>query len=222
MSWGEDTFDRLVAAEPEPLHVELRGVALDAAQRARPARVTAAARCAACSPTTTSPAPPSAATSAGPSPSTGRSLAAGVVERLDAPDEQGRHVRVTVDLQPDFALNQPLAPFALEALELLDRDADTLRRSTCCRSSRRPSTTPAGSWPPSCASPRASSSPSSRPQGIEYEERMAMLETLEHPKPLRDVTYDLLRRRTARPHPWVEDQQHAGPSRWRATCASGP
>jgi superfamily II RNA helicase len=50
-------------------------------------------------------------------------LAGGVVERLDRPDEDGRYVRVTVDLQYDFALNQPLSPFALAAIELLSKDA---------------------------------------------------------------------------------------------------
>ena len=44
-------------------------------------------------------------------------LAGGVVERLDEPDEKGRYVRLTVDLQYDFALNQPLSPFALAAIE---------------------------------------------------------------------------------------------------------
>src|SRR5699024_1082724 len=29
-------------------------------------------------------------------------------------------IRLTVDLQPNFALNQPLSPFALAAFELLD------------------------------------------------------------------------------------------------------
>src|ERR1700685_889561 len=48
-------------------------------------------------------------------------LAGGVVERLDEPDEKGRYVRLTVDLQYDFALNQPLSPFALAAIELLDK-----------------------------------------------------------------------------------------------------
>ena len=52
-------------------------------------------------------------------------LAGGVVERLDEPDEQGRYVRLTVDLQYDFALNQPLSPFALAAIDLLDRNAET-------------------------------------------------------------------------------------------------
>src|ERR1700761_3943066 len=55
-----------------------------------------------------------------------RSLrAGGVVERLDEPDEQGRYVRLTVDLQYDFALNQPLSPFALAAISLLDSDSDS-------------------------------------------------------------------------------------------------
>src|SRR5215469_6687654 len=49
-------------------------------------------------------------------------LAGGVVEKLDSPDEEGRLVRVTVDLQYDFALNQPLSPFALAAIGLLNND----------------------------------------------------------------------------------------------------
>ena len=63
--WGEPTFDRLVAAEPEPLTSQLRGQPLDAAQRHRPPRRRRSPRCARCSPTTTSDRPPSAATSAG-------------------------------------------------------------------------------------------------------------------------------------------------------------
>src|SRR6266536_2681116 len=44
-------------------------------------------------------------------------------ERLVAaePEPEGRLVRLTVDLQWDFALNQPLSPLALAAIELLDR-----------------------------------------------------------------------------------------------------
>ena len=52
-------------------------------------------------------------------------LAAGVVEQLAEPDETGRRARLTVDLQADFALNQPLSTFALAALELLDVEAPT-------------------------------------------------------------------------------------------------
>ncbi len=52
-------------------------------------------------------------------------LQAGVVQQLDAPDEDGRMARLTVDLQRDFALNQPLSPFALAAIELLDMESTT-------------------------------------------------------------------------------------------------
>src|SRR6185312_8251170 len=52
-------------------------------------------------------------------------LAAGVVERLPEPDEKGRTIRLTVDLPPDFALNQPLSTFALAAIELLDENSDS-------------------------------------------------------------------------------------------------
>ncbi|WP_173923417.1 RNA helicase [Agromyces sp. Marseille-P2726] len=50
--------------------------------------------------------------------------AAGVVEILE-PTAPGRlaDLRLTVDLQPNFALNQPLSPFALAAIELLDPSA---------------------------------------------------------------------------------------------------
>jgi len=41
-------------------------------------------------------------------------------------------------------------------------------------------------------------------QGVEYDERMAVLETLEHPKPLRELTYQLFDAYRER-HPWVAD-----------------
>src|SRR5690606_2708741 len=50
-----------------------------------------------------------------------RSLrAAGIVERLPEPDAQGRRVRLATEVPPDVALDAPLSPFALAALELLD------------------------------------------------------------------------------------------------------
>lgn len=47
---------------------------------------------------------------------------AGILEFLDEPDDEGRTVRVTVDLQDEFALHQPLSLWALEAiLELTEQ-----------------------------------------------------------------------------------------------------
>ena len=52
-------------------------------------------------------------------------MRSGVLTRLDEPDEFGRRYVLTVDLPEDFALNQPLALFALAALDLLDPEAPT-------------------------------------------------------------------------------------------------
>ncbi len=85
-------------------------------------------------------------------------LTSGVVEKLDTPDEFGRTVRLTVDVPANFALNQPLSPFALAAFEVLDKTSETYAldvlsiieppsttRARCSRpSSSRPAARP---WP---------------------------------------------------------------------------
>jgi hypothetical protein len=43
-------------------------------------------------------------------------VGAGVLEWLPEPDADGRVLRLAIELQEDFALNQPLASFALVAL----------------------------------------------------------------------------------------------------------
>src|SRR5665811_2061763 len=54
----------------------------------------------------------------------GRSLLqAGIVVPLAEPDATGRTHRLTVDLQRDFALNQPLSAFALAVVDVLDPDS---------------------------------------------------------------------------------------------------
>ena len=52
-------------------------------------------------------------------------LQAGVLERLDEADDDGRRYRLTVDLPRDFALNQPLSTFALAAVDVLDPTSET-------------------------------------------------------------------------------------------------
>ena len=65
----------------------------------------------------------------------------GVLELLAEPDEYGRTLQLAPALQDDFALNQPLASFALAAFELIDPEARDLRARRRSRSSRRSSTT---------------------------------------------------------------------------------
>jgi hypothetical protein len=119
VSWGKPTFERLVAADPEPLTSSFRVThAMVLNVIARPGNAYAAMK--------------HLLTNNHEDRSAQRKhihqaiaiyralLAGGVVERLDEPDEEGRFVRLTVDLQLDFALNQPLSPFALAAIGLLD------------------------------------------------------------------------------------------------------
>ncbi len=202
VSWGQPTFDRLVAAPPEPLtsslevsHAMLVNL-LDRpgdgraalhrlltdnyereADRARHLERAQAIEQAL--------------------------LAAGVVEELDEPDERGRTIRVTVDLQPDFALNQPLAPFALAALDLLDPESpehaldvvsviesvlDDPRQVLAAQRDRA----------------RGEAVAEMKARGLDYEERMAELESVTHPRPLADLLEPMFEvyRST---NPWVAD-----------------
>ena len=130
-------------------------------------------------------------------------LAAGVVERLSEPDETGRIVRLTVDLQTDFALNQPLSPFALAAIELLDREApdypldvlsvieSTLEDPRQILSAQEHKA-------------RGEAVQVMKADGVEYEERMTLLEDVTHPRPLAELlnpAFETYRRG----HPWVAD-----------------
>jgi superfamily II RNA helicase len=130
-------------------------------------------------------------------------LGAGVVERLDAPDADGRLVRVTVDLQADFALNQPLSPFVLTAVEHLERDSPTYALDVLSLVEsvlENPGVIIAAQLDKL----RSDTLARLKQEGVEYEQRMAELDKLEHPKPLRDFTYDLFNQYLV-VHPWAAD-----------------
>jgi superfamily II RNA helicase len=198
IGWGQPTFDRLVAAEPEPLtssfqvshamllnviarggdpFVAMRHLLTDnheepAAQRRHIRRAIAIARAL---------------------------LAGGVIEKV------GGAYRLVEDLQLDFALNQALSPFALACLELLDRESpdypldvvsvieSTLEDPRQVLSAQRQRA-------------RGEAVNAMKAEGIEYEQRMELLEEVTHPRPLRDLlegAYETYRRG----HPWVADHE---------------
>jgi hypothetical protein len=130
-------------------------------------------------------------------------LASGVVEQLDRPDPDGRRVRVTVDLQADFALNQPLSPFVLEAIGHLDAEEPTYALDVLSMVEATLEN-PATILRAQLDKLKGEVISDLKAQGMEYEERMEVLDTLEYPKPLRDLTYDLFNA-YATQHPWVED-----------------
>jgi hypothetical protein len=207
IAWARPTFERLTTAEPEPLRssfqvthamllnvigrpksnpfAEMRHLLTDndeepAARRRHIKRAIAIYR----------------ALKAG-----------GVIEKVDPPDEYGRTVRLTVDLQADFALNQPLSPFALACLELLDRDApdypldvlsvieSTLDNPRVILSQQQ-------------FKARGEAVAQMKADGIEYDQRMELLEQVTWPKPLQElleVAYESYRKG----HPWVADHELA-------------
>ncbi|WP_026912004.1 DEAD/DEAH box helicase [Patulibacter minatonensis] len=130
-------------------------------------------------------------------------VAAGVLEWLPEPDEHGRTLRLALDLQDDFALNQPLASFALQAFELLNAEAETYTLDVL-------SVVEAildDPFPVLMAQAneaRGEAVAEMKQQGIEYDERMELLEQVTYPKPLGEPLLDALRtfRET---HPWVRE-----------------
>ena len=218
ISWGEPSFQRLVAAEPEPLTSSMqltaamlinviarggdvvgnvRGLVFDNHEpRARQFQLARRAL------------------------GIGRTLlAAGVVEVIrpvpepvDPSTGSGTEgssgtgvprIRLTVDLQPNFALNQPLSPFALAALELLDPGAPSYAldvmsvleatlddpRQVLAQQQFRA---------------RGEAVAAMKAEGIEYDQRMELLEDVTHPKPLAELLeqqFEVF----ASSQPWIRD-----------------
>lgn len=127
----------------------------------------------------------------------------GIVEILPR-SASGPRVRVNVDLQDDFSMNQTLSLYLLETLPLLDVESPTyaldvltlvesilenpeliLRRQLDRIKDR------------AIAQMKA--------DGMEYEQRMEELDKLEYPKPLRDFVYDTFNAFADR-HPWVGNE----------------
>ncbi|GGS70637.1 hypothetical protein GCM10010253_51850 [Streptomyces badius] len=202
VAWSESTFDKLIQSEPEPLTSRFRvthtmllaviarpGNAFEAMRHLlednhepRRAQLRHIRRAIAIY----------------------RSLLdGGVVEQLDTPDAEGRIVRLTVDLQQDFALNQPLSTFALAAFDLLDAESpsyaldmvsvvestlDDPRQILAAQQNKA----------------RGEAVGQMKADGVEYEERMERLQEVTYPKPLSELlwhAYDVYRTS----HPWVND-----------------
>ena len=202
VSWTEETFDRLRYAQPEPLVSRMRvdhamilnvvnqpGDAVDTMQallednhedeRGR-TRLYEQAQ------------------------ALGDELvAAGVLAWLPEPDAEGRTLALAVDLQENFALNQPLASFALQALELLGQESerdplDVLSVIEAILDDPFPVLMAQAN------KAKGEAVAAMKAEGIEYEERMELLEEVTYPKPLDDGLRQAFHsyRET---HPWVRE-----------------
>lgn len=144
-------------------------------------------------------------------------VASGGAEATDPGDSR---IRLTVDLQPNFALNQPLSPFALAAIEMLDPEVELGRGPDAAPPASSVGT---GHYALDVVSVIEATLDDPRPilsqqqfrargeavaamkrEGIEYDERMELLEEITWPKPLDDLlaqAYEVF----ASSQPWIRD-----------------
>jgi superfamily II RNA helicase len=203
VSWGQPSFDRLIAAQPEKLtsmmavshsmllnviarggdaFAEVRALLEDnheprARQRALLRQALAIYR---------------------------TLRTAGVVE------EVGGSIRLTVDLQPNFALNQPLSPFALAVFDLISPPEDSVAEPepglaldiVSVLESTLENPRPVLSAQESKA--RGEAVAAMKAEGIEYEQRMELLESVTYPKPLEELLGEAFDTYRAS-QPWVGD-----------------
>lgn len=133
-------------------------------------------------------------------------LQAGVVEHLSSARAQELGVsrlQLVADLPDDFALNQPLSPFALAAFELLDPDSPTFALDVisiveAVLEDPRPLLYAQENQA------KAAAVASMKAQGMEYDERMAALEEISWPKPLEELLSPAFSV-YAHSNPWVGD-----------------
>jgi superfamily II RNA helicase len=202
VAWSEQSFEKLIDAEPEPLVSRFQVThAMLLAVIARPGNAFDAMRR-----LLTDNHEPRAAQRRHIHRAIAiyRSLLdAGVVERLAASDDSGRVVRLTVQLQQDFALNQALSTFALAAFELLDPVSATYALDVL---SVVESTLddPRQILAAQENKARGDAVAEMKAAGVEYEERMERLAGITYPKPLAELldhAYGVY----CRAHPWIAD-----------------
>jgi superfamily II RNA helicase len=205
--WTEQTFDKLVSGEPEPLVSRMKvdnAMIVNVVAREEDAF----------------PVLRRLLTDNHEDPRRQRRLArralrlarslvrSGVLTRLDEPDEFGRRYVLTVDLPEDFALNQPLAHFALAALDVLDPPEE--RQSAEEHALDIVSVIEAVLEGPRQVllqqqhAARGEAVAEMKADGIEYDERMALLEEVTWPRPLAELleaTYEIYRQT----HPWLAE-----------------
>ncbi|MFC5730970.1 MULTISPECIES: DEAD/DEAH box helicase [Nocardioides] len=128
-------------------------------------------------------------------------VASGVLTRLEEVDEHGRRYVLTEELPVDFALNQPLSHFALAVLDVLDPEADTFTLDVVSVVEA----TLEAPRPVLLAqrhAARGEAIAALKSDGVEYDERMALVEDITWPEPLAELLEPLFETYRER-HPWL-------------------
>ena len=184
VGWNKQTFERLIAAEPEALRPRMKvthSMVLAEVEQGGDAW----ARVHRLIDESAQPDAEKDALSTRADEIFATLMDAGVVVREEGPEGEASY-STTVDLPDDFALDQPLSPFLLAALELLDPESETYALDVISmaeatledpfqilRAQQR------------VARDRAMSE--MKAEGVDYDERMERLQEVTYPKPLEEL-----------------------------------
>lgn len=125
-----------------------------------------------------------------------------IVEFVKPVAEGYSHLRVNMDLQDDFAMNQPLSLYLVDTLPKLDSESPdyALDVITLCESIVE---NPEAILRIQQNKARTARLDELKAQGMEYNQRMEEIEKVEYPKPLREFIYSTYNE-FAEQHPWVD------------------
>jgi superfamily II RNA helicase len=128
----------------------------------------------------------------------------GIIEWVKPEENQGAHVRVNMDLQEDFSLNQILALYMIDTLPVLDKESPTyvLDLITLAESILED---PIHVLRKQLDKVKDRKMAEWKAEGMEYDQRMEELEKLEYPKPNREFIYETFNQ-FAKTHPWVGEE----------------
>lgn len=184
VGWNKQTFERLIAAVPEPLRPRMKvthSMVLAEVEQGGDAW----ARVHGLIEDSAQPAEEKLALSTRADEIFATLMDAGVVSREEGPDGEASW-STTVDLPDDFALDQPLSPFLLAALELLDPESETYALDVISMAEA----TLEDPWQILRAQQRVArdrAMSEMKAEGVEYDERMERLQEVTWPKPLEEL-----------------------------------
>ena len=118
-------------------------------------------------------------------------------------EDGGRDYFLDVDVPDDFALDQPLSPFLLAALELLDPESDTYALDVISMVEATLED-PKQVLKAQERQARDAAMTAMKEEGLDYDERMDRLQEITYPKPLEDML-DAAFTQYRRDVPWAND-----------------
>ena len=203
VGWNEQTFQRLIAATPETLRPRLRithSMVLAEVEQGGDAR----ARVLRLIEDSMQSPEEKAALATRTEEVLATLIDAGVVERVSV-EGGGEVYSTTVELPDNFALDQPLAPFLLAALELLDPEDDAYALDLISMVEATLEN------PPQILraqerEARDKAMAEMKAEGIDYDERIERIQEVSYPMPLEELLSEAFERYVAKV-PWAADYE---------------